>query len=79
MKISSNISITILENTITIDCTAPYDIIDTPGTTIISPNYPDTYETNQICQVTVQFPHEMRVTLIFEEFDLYGYNYGKLK
>ena len=66
--------ITILESPITIDCTAPYDIIKTPGTTIISPNYPESYETNQYCQVTIQFPDEMRVTLIFEEFDLHHFN-----
>ena len=66
--------ITILENPITIDCTAPYAIIKTTGTTITSPNHPESYETNQYCQVTIQFPDEMRVTLIFEEFDLHHFN-----
>ena len=68
--------ITILENPLTIDCTAPYDIINIPGTTITSPNYPETYDTNQSCQVTIQFPDEMSATLIFEEFDLHQYNYA---
>ena len=51
-------------------------MIRIPGTTITSPNYPESYGTNQFCQVKIQFPDEMRVTLLFEEFDLYSHNYN---
>jgi len=49
-----------------IDCDAPFDIVTAPGTTIVSPNYPNDYGWNLDCQVTVNF--EKKVTIVFEEF-----------
>ena len=51
-----------------VDCNSPYDVITTPGTSIISPNYPDKYGLNLDCQVTIIF--EERVSIVFEDFYL---------
>ena len=51
-----------------VDCNSPYDVITTPRTSIVSPNYPDKYGLNLDCQVTIIF--EDRVSIVFEYFDL---------
>ena len=53
-----------------IDCYPPYGFVTTPGTTIISPNYPNYYPSNDIsyCQVTLIF--EDRISIEFESFDV---------
>lgn len=51
-----------------IDCESPYDVIRTPGTSIISPNYPGYYDKNLLCEVTISF--EGRVSIEFEYLDL---------
>ena len=51
-----------------VDCNSPYDVITTPGTRIISPNYHGNYGHNLDCQVTITF--EGRVSIEFEDFNL---------
>ena len=47
----------------------PYDeIVTIPGAMIASPNYPDDYENNQDCEITIRFT--TRIRLIFLAFDL---------
>ena len=47
----------------------PYDeIVTTPGAMIASPNYPDDYENNQDCEITIRFT--TRIRLIFLAFDV---------
>ena len=53
------------------DCEPPFKPITTPNTTIISPNYPNPYDPDVDCQVTVNF-HE-KVSIVFEDFDLFDY------
>ena len=53
-----------------IDCDLPYDIVTIPGTTVISPNYPNYYGYNPNCQVTLIF--DERVSIEFESFDIQG-------
>lgn len=50
---------------------APFHKIHSPGVVVLSPNYPKSYGTNVECQVEIQFPDIMKVSLIFEEFELY--------
>jgi len=50
-----------------IDCDSPYDIVIVPGTTIVSPNYPNYYGNNLECQVTITF--EAGVTIEFQDFN----------
>ena len=52
------------------DCEPPFEVITTPNTTIISPNYPNPYDQNVDCQVTVNFPEN--ISIAFEDFDVYG-------
>ena len=51
-----------------IDCEAPFDVLTTPGTTIISPNYPDFTDGRLNCQVTLEFGG--KVSIVFEDFDV---------
>ena len=53
-----------------IDCDSPFEVVTTPGTTIITPNYPDDYPMHLDCQVTLKF--EQRVSIVFEDFSVYG-------
>merc|ERR1719400_914241 len=55
-----------------IDCESPFDVITSPGTTIISPNYPDRYGVDLICETTITF--ENRVSLTFEYFRVSDYH-----
>ena len=52
-----------------IDCELPFDVLTTPETTIISPNYPYGYDDGLNCQVTITFSG--KVSIVFEDFDLY--------
>ena len=55
--------------TITIDCDSPLDtVVTAPGSTIISPNYPNNYENNKDCAITIRFPERVRLT--FLAFDI---------
>ena len=52
-------------------CKHEYQIINSSGTTIISPNYPYNYpEQEQDCGVTIQFDEGKRVLIYFESFDI---------
>ena len=56
---------------IDIDCDVPYDILNTPGLIIMTPDYPLNYRDNLDCQVTLTF--EDKVSIFFEDFCLdYG-------
>ena len=47
----------------------PYDeVVTRPGAMIASPNYPDDYENNQDCEITIRFT--TRIRLIFLAFDV---------
>ena len=55
--------------TIIIDCDSPLDtVVTVPGSTIISPNYPNDYENNEDCAITIRFPERVRLT--FLAFDI---------
>ena len=56
-----------------IDCESPYDVITSPGTTIMSPNYPDRYGVNLLCETTITF--DDRVSLTFENFQVSDSSY----
>ena len=52
-----------------IDCDSPYEVVTSPGTTIITPNNEfNHYGFNRDCQVTLTFGK--RVIIVFEEFAL---------
>ena len=79
LKISS--SIFVAGNVFVIDCEEPYDTIEIPNTTIISPNYPETYGWDRQCQVTLSFT--AKVSIRFEDFNVYNHysncSYGWLE
>ena len=52
------------------DCSSPYTDVTSPGSTIVSPNYPSNYTNNLRCQTTVRFPSGQRVNAQFLAFDL---------
>ena len=60
----------ICSETIPIDCEAPFDEVTVTGTVITSPNYPNDYENNEDCQVTIRFAADQVVRIRFEEFDV---------
>ena len=52
--------------TITIDCSSPFDEVVIPGTTIMSPNYPNAYNNSLDCQVTIRFAGSDTVLIEFD-------------
>ena len=50
------------------DCESPFENITTPGTTIVSPNYPTNYGYNLDCQVTITFKD--KVSIVFDNFNV---------
>ena len=51
---------------VTIDCSSPFDEVTTPGTSIMSPNYPNNYGSGQDCQVTIRFAGSPTVLIEFD-------------
>jgi hypothetical protein len=45
-----------------------------PGTIIISPGHPGSYETNQNCETTIKFREGQRVVIDFLYFDIEDYD-----
>lgn len=58
------------ESIFVIDCESPFEVLTIPGATIISPNYPNDYESGLDCEVTIIF--EERVLIEFQDFELEG-------
>ena len=61
-------------------CESPFDDVTIPGTTIISPNYPNDYDINKDCQLVIKFATNAIVSLTFEDFNVEddstcGYDY----
>ena len=52
--------------TVTIDCSSPFDEVVIPGTTIMSPNYPNAYNNSFDCQVTIRFAGSDTVLIEFD-------------
>ena len=48
------------------ECEPPYDVVTTSGVTIVSPNYPNFYDDNISCQLTLTF--DVKVSIEFETF-----------
>ena len=46
---------------VVMDCKAPYDVITTPGITVISLNYPRYYPNNINCQITFTFDAKVAI------------------
>ena len=49
-----------------IDCTSPFDEMLIPGTVIMSPNYPNSYNNNLDCQTTITFADSPTVLIEFD-------------
>ena len=52
------------------DCSAPYKTVLTASGTVISTNYPNDYNNDQDCQLTIAFTFGSRVSIQFEAFNL---------
>ena len=48
------------------DCSSPIDVVLTPGTVIMSPNYPKPYTNNLDCQVTIRSANSKKVLIEFD-------------
>ena len=68
IKLISNVDST------TIDCRPPFDKVTIPGTTIISPNYPNAYGNSSDCQLVITFATKANVSLTFEDFNVEGHS-----
>ena len=55
---------------IEIDCESPFDVITEAGTQITSPNYPNNYDNDLDCQLTIKFEPDQIVSVTFESFDV---------
>ena len=55
-----------------ISCMEPFGVITQPGTTILSANYPDSYENGLHCQVTITLKDS--VLIDFEDFEVEDWN-----
>jgi len=51
---------------LTIDCSSPFEEVLTPGTVIMSPNYPNNYNNSADCQVTIRFANSPTVLIEFD-------------
>ena len=51
-------------------CTFPYQKVTTPGTTIISPNFPRNYSNDIDCELSIMFESTQRVGVNFDLFDI---------
>ena len=67
---TSTVPITTTESgpapTVTIDCSSPFDEVLTPGTVIMSPNYPNSYDDGLNCQMTIRFSDSPTVLIEFD-------------
>ena len=67
---TSTIPITTTESgtspNVTIDCSSPFDEVLTPGTVIMSPNYPNPYDDGLRCQMTIRFSDSPTVLIEFD-------------
>ena len=52
--------------TVTINCNPPFEEITVPGTTIMSPNYPNSYDDGLDCQVTIRFVGSPTIQIEFD-------------
>ena len=52
------------------DCESQNETVRTPGTTIISPNFPRNYPNDTECQLMIVFDMERRVGITFDLFDM---------
>ena len=66
----SNESNKILGSIVTIDCESPFEEVTVNGTTITSTNYPNNYNNNQDCQVTIRFAPDQIVAIYFKALDV---------
>ena len=55
--------------TVTIDCSSPFDEVLTPGTVIMSPNYPNSYDDGLNCQMTIRFSDSP--TVLIDSFKIF--------
>ena len=58
-----------------LDCNSPFDEVAISRTSIVSPNYPQDYDNNMDCQITVSFALGRKVLIYFETFN-FGYSYS---
>jgi len=56
------------ETFVIIECESPFGEITHPGTSIVSPKYPNPYPNDLFCQVTIKLKE--RVLIVFQEFDV---------
>ena len=57
------------------DCVAPFDEVTIPGTIITSPNYPENYDNNMDCKITIRFAADEIVSITLDEFDVEEFEY----
>ena len=66
------------------DCNSPYDELTVPGTIIVSPNHPGSYDNNMDCRIIIKFEQGEKVLLQFLAFDVEshsgcGYDYLEIR
>ena len=52
------------------NCIFPWQSVKTPGTTIISPNFPRNYSNDMDCEISIMFESTQRVGVDFDLFDI---------
>ena len=52
------------------NCIFPWQSVKTPGTTIISPNFPRNYSNDMDCELSIIFESTQRVGVKFDLFDI---------
>ena len=53
-----------------IDCDPPYNDVKVKGTAIMSPNYPNEYDSNKECVVTITYAINETIAITFVSFDI---------
>ena len=52
------------------DCNGSTNVVTSPNTTIVSQNYPNNYDDNKDCRITIRFSTGQRVYIEFLDFEL---------
>ena len=55
-------------NQSTVICKQSHNVVTVSGTIITTPNYPENYDNDHDCEITIRFAATQKVSIVFEDF-----------